>query len=99
MIPGLRSLRSLTRGYYLPPLRGSLIVDTKLSLCYLIFSMVVFESLWLRETEPEMRSLAIDWLLCSLIFVFGVSESSWRGRCISRACKIPVLRFKCQGAT
>ena len=24
MIPGLRSLRSITRGYYLPPLRGSL---------------------------------------------------------------------------
>jgi hypothetical protein len=23
-IPGLRSLRSLTRGYHLPPLRGSL---------------------------------------------------------------------------
>jgi len=25
MIPGLRSLRSLTRGFYLPPLRGSLL--------------------------------------------------------------------------
>jgi hypothetical protein len=24
VIPGLRSLRSLTRGYYLPPLNGSL---------------------------------------------------------------------------
>ena len=75
MIPGLRSLRSLIRGYYLPPLRGSLIVDTKLSLCYLIFSMVVFESLWLRETEPEMLSLAIDLVvvlayLC--VWCFGI---------------------------
>ncbi len=31
VIPGLRSLRSLTRGYYLPPLRGSLTMNPKLS--------------------------------------------------------------------
>ena len=32
VIPGLRSLCSLTRGYNLPPLRGSLIVNLKLVL-------------------------------------------------------------------
>jgi hypothetical protein len=40
-----------------------------------VLSMVVFESLWLRRTEPEMRSLAIDWLfvlayLC--VWCFGI---------------------------
>lgn len=32
VIPGLRSLRLLTRGYILSPLRGSLIVNPKLTL-------------------------------------------------------------------
>ena len=33
VIPGLRSLRSLTRGYYLSPLRGSLTQTSTLTPC------------------------------------------------------------------
>ena len=33
VIPGLRSLRSLTRGYYLSPLRGSSTQTSALTLC------------------------------------------------------------------
>ncbi len=33
VIPGLRSLRSLTRGYHLPPLRGWLTQTSVLTLC------------------------------------------------------------------
>jgi len=36
VIPGLRSLRSLTRGYLLPPLRGSLTRTSVLTLRLLI---------------------------------------------------------------
>jgi len=40
VIPGLRSLRSLTRGYYLPPLRGSLSVDGRVELMIASFRFV-----------------------------------------------------------
>jgi hypothetical protein len=54
VIPGLRSLRSLTRGYYLPPPRGSLSVDDQVEFMITSFSTICSGVTQQLVIPPEM---------------------------------------------
>jgi hypothetical protein len=61
VIPGLRSLRSLTRGYYLPPFRGWLKLINQLDLIVTVLSLILRwnpTSRWTgaRKHVPELGS-------------------------------------------
>ena len=74
MIPGLRSPRSLTRGYYMPPLRGWLARTSSMSVWLRTKERTGRRSLYLLDVLWELALLFLDiGLVLVVVFVRGSS--------------------------
>ena len=79
MIPGLRSLRSLTRGYYLPPLRGSLTQTNRLELMFTLSFICLGATQQLVGPEREIKSCSDQLIALSQNVIVALGQlKRWR---------------------